>query len=632
MTTEQWESLVRRLEPEAREDPRGYGRKVAALAGLGYAVLGLSLVTLVALAALVVLLAIEGPGALLKLVVPIAALAWVVTRSLAVRLDAPEGIPLRENEAPALFRMVAEVNQQIDGPKIHRALVDASLNAGVVQNPRLGGLLGQRNYLVVGVPLMQALSPDEFRAVIAHELGHLSKNHGRFGAWIYRVRMTWALLLEALEEKRHWGSGLFRRFFAWYSPYFAAYTFPLMRAHEFEADRAAAEAAGPRPTATSLARLAFAARYVDQEYWPRIYEAVTSEPEPPRKAFSALAERLPSASAHRSAKAWFDDELAEPANGADTHPSLADRLRHLGCEPEEIFRAATSNGAATGRTAAQIYLGERETALANQLEEAWRDSVLPDWRERHREAQQNLRKLEELETRAERGVLSADDARALADLTYDFRGADEALPRFRELLERHPSDATANFAVGQLLLARGDDTGLRHLERAMENDPEAVVPACRSAFVYLTERGRQEEADRYHERAERQLETLEAASEERETVSAGDAFEPHGLTDDLVAELRQQLERHKEVQAAYLVKKAVQHLADEQPFYVVGIVPKHRFRQAWRDADDDSPSLAQRLAAELEAPFDFQVVVHHPRSELKDRIASVPRAEIFGRR
>lgn len=59
-----------------------------------------------------------------------------------------------------------------------------------MQHARLGVLGWHVNYLILGLPLMQAVSPEQFRAIVAHELGHLSRNHSRFAGWIYRVRLT----------------------------------------------------------------------------------------------------------------------------------------------------------------------------------------------------------------------------------------------------------------------------------------------------------------------------------------------------------------------------------------------------------------------------------------------------------
>jgi hypothetical protein len=50
---------------------------------------------------------------------------------------------------------------------------------------------------------------EQFKAVLAHEFGHLSKGHGRMANWIYRQRLRWSRLMTALEAAESWGVVLF---------------------------------------------------------------------------------------------------------------------------------------------------------------------------------------------------------------------------------------------------------------------------------------------------------------------------------------------------------------------------------------------------------------------------------------
>jgi Zn-dependent protease with chaperone function len=502
MTDDEFEALVRRLEPRARSDPKGYRRRVALLAGLGYAAIGLALAVVLALGALVVLFALSGPALLFKFLIPIVAIGWIVAKSLAVKLDPPEGMPLSRDEAPALHAMIDGVNAVVGGPKVQHVLVDATVNAAVVQIPRLLGLLGQRNYLVLGLPLAQALSPDELRAVVAHELGHLSGSHGRLGAWVYRVRATWFRLLDALEERESWTTALFRRFFEWYVPYFAAYTFPLMRAHELEADDAAAEAAGAVPTATALVAITVADRFTNGDYWPSLYAGARETSAPP-VAFTQLRDRLRGTRALESAQEWIGAELASEAGLDDTHPSLFERIRHLGLEPDDVV--AASNGGPLGLSAAEEYLGPAEDVLIGRLDAEWRAAVEDDWREAFADAERRRARLAELEAQT---ASSLDELREQAMLAQDFRSDDEALALFRQVLERDRDDAGAHYTVGRILLERGDETGLGHLDRAMELDEDATIPASALASSYLEEHGRGDEAGAYLERIERHMALL----------------------------------------------------------------------------------------------------------------------------
>jgi Zn-dependent protease with chaperone function len=617
-----WDALVRRLERQAHDDPSAYRKSVARFAALGYAYIALALVVLLGLAGVVVWLLIQHPGPLVKLLIPIAVVTWVVVRSLVVRIEAPDGIPIRPEDAPELYRTLDETNRAVRGPKVHEVLLDPQLNASVVQHPRAGGLLGSENYLVLGLPLLQALDPDEFRAVLAHELAHLSRAHGRFSTRIYRIRATWWQLLVALEEKKSWGTILFRRFFEWYVPRFNARTFPLMRMHEFDADRLAASAAGGENLARALGRLAVADRFLERRYWPTLYERAAQEPEPPRAAFAPLATEL--RQTPPEATTWLQQTLEEAADTADTHPAFAERLQSLGVDAD----ALRSLDGSRSESAAARFLGSGEAALAERLDADWRSAVASDWRAEYERAQEARRRLIELEGREN---LNDEELVELASLTDELGSPEAALTRWQAVVERRPEDGVARFAVGRLLLERGDDAGLEQLERAMEIDAEAVLPACELAHAYLQERGREAEADRYRARAERQSELFAAATAERETVTDEDVLDPADLPADVVERLRAQLARHAEVGRAYVVRKRVAHLGDEFPLYVVGVVPKHEWRHLWKETDDDDPSLAQRLADEIELPGDFHILVPGPRSSLKKRFERVPGAEVFSR-
>jgi Zn-dependent protease with chaperone function len=630
MNAEQWRSLVHRLEPEARENREAYARKVALLGALGYGVIAFALLTLMLLALGVFYVAITGAAVFAKLLIPIFALGFVLVRSLGVKIEPPDGIELRRELAPELFRMIDEVNAVVQGPKVHHVLMTDDANAAVVQIPRRGLVFGCRNYLLLGLPYMQAMSPEELSAVVAHELGHLSADHGRFGTWVYRVQATWWQLLASLERQRSWSTGLFRRFFEWYVPRFDAYSFPLRRQHEYEADAAAAGAVGALPVATSLLTATVAGRHLGQRYWPRLYTRATHEQEPPRTAFAAIASEVASARTGPDAPLWIESELRREPTAADTHPSTLQRIHHLGLTREEVVAAAERPGR---DTAAEAFLGATEHDIVEQLTHRWRSMIGEAWSERYSDAQEMLSRVRELNRRAVESELPLEDLRTLASLTDDLHGPEAAFDRYHDVLARDPDDAQANFVVGRLLLDRGDEAGLACLERAMSGDADCVVSACELAIEFLLQRGREQEAARFRTRGEQQLALVDAAGEERSSVSVDDDFVPHDLSPELVTHIRTVAEREGDVGKLYVVRRRTQHLDREYPFYVIAVVPKSHWRTIWRESsNDDKPSLADRVADELDLPVQFQLFVLGPRAgEIERRFGSYERSLVYDR-
>jgi Zn-dependent protease with chaperone function len=624
VTSDEFAALVRRLEPAARRHPAAYRRKVILFAALGYAFIAAALIVLAGLAGAIVYLVTAGFGLLvLKLLIPIAAVTWTIVRSLGVTIEPSRGVQLRREDVPALALMMDEVNERLRGPMVHAVLLTDDLNASVLQIPRRGWLFGSRNFVYLGLPLLQVLTPEETRGLVAHELGHLARR--RTSAFMYRLHARWSRLLESLEERRRLSTAIFRRFFEWYEPRFSAYSFPLRRAHEFEADDAAAAVVGKLVAATMLVTAEVGSGYLRSEYWPRLYEGASNAVTPPTTAFEPLRRLLPEARTHASAARWVDAELRREPGVADTHPSLAERLEHLGISAEEAVRAAAAN---EGPSGAHAFLGLAEEALTTAIDRLWRDDVRGAWMERNAAIRGAERRLYELELRARHSELRLEDLRDRADLTEEVHGKEAALPFYERVLELDPEDPTANFVVGEALLGRGEERGLRQLERAMDASVRAVIPACEAAASYLEEKGRDEEARRYRERAAEHARILEAAADERAHFTSEDDVLPHDLPADDLATIQHAVAQCPAVDRAYLVRKAVRHLP-EIPFYVLLAVPRRRLR---RKEAGFNRALVHELVTKLdEIPHELLVVVPARPRRFEPRLRQIPGAALFSR-
>src|SRR5947207_2286838 len=209
-----------------------------------------------------------------KLGLVVGALLLVVLRSLWVRLEPPTGEPLARPEAPAFFARLDRLVAGLHTPRVHRVLVTEDFNAAVMQLPRLGISGWYRNYLLIGLPLMQCLSGPQFEAVLAHELGHLSRGHARLGNWIYRLRRVWMRLDSALAQRPQLGSGAVRGVLHWYVPYFNACSFPLARRNEFEADASSVQLTSADSAAQALTNGSVIGSYLRERLaasWKRVY-------------------------------------------------------------------------------------------------------------------------------------------------------------------------------------------------------------------------------------------------------------------------------------------------------------------------------------------------------------------------
>jgi Zn-dependent protease with chaperone function len=599
MTDTQFDALVGRLEQQARQNPAGYKRRVLLLALLGNAYVGAVVaVVVVLLVGLVVAMVVFKKFALLKLLLVVGAFLWMVLKALWVEIDAPVGNEVTAREVPELFATIEDLGRRLGAPRFHHVLITDDFNAAVVQVPRLGLLGWDRNYLLIGLPLLKSLTVEQLKAVLAHEFGHLAKGHGRVGHWLYCQRLRWHRLLAALEAQRSRASFLFKPFLRRFAPYFNAYSFPLARADEYEADAIAARLTSPRAAAEALTGVNVVGCYLAERYWPDIHQQADDQPRPAFAPFVGMGPRVASEVDEASARRWLDQALAQPTTTSDTHPALRERLQALG-EPPCL--ALPPPGQAADRL-----LGEALEEITGRFDQIWQDAVLPSWQERHREVQEGRSRLAELTARHASGAeLTPQEAYDRATLTETVAGdADAALDQLRALHQRAPDQAAVCLSLGARLLARDDEDGCALLEQAIELDGTAAPQCCELLRDHHARHGRPEEAAAWHRRLVEHAERNEAAAEERSDVTLRDKFEPHGLPADAVAALAAQLRAIPDLRRAYLVRKRVEHFA-HRPLYVLGISVVGSFRLYPKEGGQ---AVVQRILETVELPGETLVL------------------------
>jgi Zn-dependent protease with chaperone function len=629
MTHEQFDALVRDVEAYARTHRRGYRARVAALALLGYAYVWLILLVCLALLVFLVWVAVATHTANIavgKLGLVLLVFVYAIGRALWVRFEAPLGVPLVEENAPAIFALVNDLCRELQTPRFHDILLTDDFNAAVSQQPRLGPFGWYRNYLMLGLPLMQALSPEEFRAVLAHELGHLSREHGRFGAWIYRVRVAWMRLTQQLEADRHWGYHLFAWFLKRWAPYFNAYSFVMAREQEYEADRFAGRVAGREEMGRALVALEVQGARLSRAYWPELFRRAAGLPEPPTGVFQSLRDTVRAPCAVEDGRRWLGAALNRRTGNEDTHPSLSDRLKALGVAPpapDTVLRGVAGPGAA------DHYLGAGLPDLANRVEALWREAVQPGWRAKHQADARGRARLTELEAKAAAGPLALPEAAERADLVLGLLGEEAAIEPLRAVLQLEPDHAAANYALGELLLDRHDESGVQHIERAVTRDPSARAQGYQRIWAFYEEGGRATEAADYRRRAWQQGDLLEMALPERQNVSGRDSFLPHELSEAELVPIRAAVAAAEDVAEAYLVRKAVTHMP-EVPLYVLGVtmrLPWYRYRSQTKEHD-----LVERLAKEVPLPGQWFVVALNDHTvKIRKKMKKIAGAQLVRR-
>jgi Zn-dependent protease with chaperone function len=157
----------------------------------------------------------------------------------------PPGPLLNPAGQPRLFAELRAVADAVGEVMPAEVYIAPEMNAGVLQR-------GRRRVMVLGLPLMQVLTVNEMRAVLAHEFGHYHGGDTRLGPWIYRTREA---IERAIRNASH-SSALLQLPFLWYGRLFMRVTQAVSRQQELTADALAARTFGARAMIDGLRALA----------------------------------------------------------------------------------------------------------------------------------------------------------------------------------------------------------------------------------------------------------------------------------------------------------------------------------------------------------------------------------------
>ncbi|MCX6896120.1 MAG: M48 family metalloprotease, partial [Verrucomicrobia bacterium] len=555
---------------------------------------------------------------------------WVALRTLLVRVPPPTGHELTRGDAPKLFAVLDDLQSKLRAAPFHRVYVVPDCNASVVQVPRLGVFGWSRNYLLLGLPLLDGLSPAELRAVLAHEFAHLSREHGRFSHWLYRLRRSWEDAFKQLSLPQVQGQVSFRplavKFVDWFWPKFNAHAFVLSRANEYEADALAAKFTGPQNIASALVRLRFLARQLEEKLWPEIWKSAHAQPTPPDDVFDQLRRGMVAGPTAEDRGRWLAEAFRVHTTNADTHPCLTERLRSVG----ELQRQKTAaiSGAAEVSAAAEIF-GPVLKKIRLGVQEFWRKEAETTWRSHHARAGALNQRLNSFTQAVPDPSTNADALWDKALVLINLRDENSVTPLLRQILTLRPDHPEANFHLGRILVGSGNPDGETHLNHLMEFDEAAVPSVCALLREHYRLNGRPDRMREIEARLDCHEKNQAASQRERSEAGPADTFISHALTSTELESLRNTLATEPELIQATLVQKQMKYFP-KQKFFVLCV----RRRKPWYRLPnhDRDCELINHISMAVKLPG--RVLVITPSGSfhaLAAKVCSVSNAEIWRR-
>ena len=399
-------------------------------------------------------------------------------------------------------------------------------------------------------------------------------------------------------------------FAKWYWGHLDAATIVLSRKHEIEANRVAARAMGNDTIIATLARLEVMHRAPTEEYWNELWRGSVLGAPLPAGLISGLSRKL---------QIWYDPEaakkavwnaLGEKTSIGATHPSLSETHGALGYtrsgRADQLNEIIEAVGDRNFTEAADRLVPEVLQHIGWVYDELWRLHLAPIWFVRNEQGKHYQAMLSEIQ--AETTPKSERSIQKLwreAWLTEEIYGRKSSLPLIRKVVERQPDHPTANLLLGEIQLEADDPDGATAVKKAMQGDPLLGAMAKQKLADYYWRTNDADSAARFEAEALNDQDELQLAMEERAMpIRRKDRFYSHHLSDEVVDNLRECLQKVDRVKRVYLVQKLTEHLR-EAPFYVVAIVP----RLGWLPNAEECGKLEFELSARCDLDASHRLIM-----------------------
>lgn len=621
---EQLTKLLEKIEKLFNKQTDSYKFRVAILAVLGYSyiILSFCLILLILCVLRKVIISTSSANMASNINWLTFLVSLSVLRLFIINIPKPKGIELKRQKAPNLFNLIDELTLTLNIPNFQHVILDDQVNAGVLQRPKFGFFGPSENYLILGLPLMQALSLEQFKAVVAHELAHLSGNHSRFSSWIYRLRKIWSTLAQKHHQSSQGYFSPYTWFFNWYNPFFQSYSFALARENEYYADSCAASWVGSKCKAEALINLSVTSYFLQQFFWPKIHHKAVEQNIPPEGTISSLLKELVGEEIRKNAALAINLDLAEQTSEQDTHPCLKERLDNLDYQIDWQNLSQLKQ-----RESTHYLLGESLNEFAKYLDRFWCQEVAEQWQQIYTKAQQQKNNFDYLLRKATKRNLTIEETYKLAYLTEILQTKEKAIPLYQEVISHDKFHPAANYQLGRIYLSIHNKQGISYLEKAIELDPAFIQISCHLLSRYYQNIGQIKLTKKFIILGNEGGNSWNKVAKKRRSLGEQDNFLPHLLPEAEIRQLSEQLGSFPEIKTAHLVRKKITDFPDK-PLYILGI--SRQFVKGRGANYQHDNQFKDRIETELNFSQEFKVVIFSGQNlQIRKNIYKVKGAGIY---
>jgi Zn-dependent protease with chaperone function len=295
--------------------------------------------------------------------------ALVSYRITQIKPKTPVGLTLPEDKAPELFKLVQQHHAYFKRPEIHRIVITANYELDIIKTPMWALPVWSTNTMVIGLPVLQSLSKEQFECVIARRIGQFSKRYNTLTNWLYQLRAIWQQYRVIYRKQNGFGFQPLKWYFAVYAPLYKMVSLHAARLDELNADTYAMELYNHEVVLEMITADALCRWYLQNQFWPAVYKIASVEKKSLPAPHAKMASAVQTIKNGDKLDSLIDKVYKEKPRPGDAIPSLKDRVKNIGHDKPYMKKQTTGN-------AAESYLGTSHKGVIDVIDKLWLKSFL----------------------------------------------------------------------------------------------------------------------------------------------------------------------------------------------------------------------------------------------------------------
>ncbi|RED53822.1 hypothetical protein [Aestuariispira insulae] len=541
-----------------------------------------------------------------------------VARLIQSSLPKTTGVPLPPGDTPALEQMIQESCLKTGNKPIKNLLITGDYQLEFLPLGSAGFWPVPRFTLVIGLPLLQSLSPLEFQSALIGELARHNQHGNRLGAWLYRWQQIFQHMRARKKNDKAFADAILRPFLDQFAPSFNALARFLVTEQIQTADKVAVKETGPDATAQSITSTYVSHKQYETVFWDDFYRRSYQNRYPKELPYDISSRFFASKAVRKHMAELAGGKIPQPRGHIEfAFRDLRGRLRDLRLHPQIPDRLNLS--------ADKSLLGDAEPGIRDALNMIWWQQSQPVWDACHSHYRTLSERQKELDTLYEDGQLTEEQWLEWADIARYLDGWDAAADIYETMLIQFPRNPEANYTAGWFRLHDRNLSGLQMLEIAIEETPALSIDICADAVELLEEMDDSALLGIWRQKLQHEKANFRLDLAERGRLLDSDILIEHDLGSQEMKDLIQAIAKIPEVEQAFLARKQITARPDS-PLYVLGVNGPN---SKWPSFGHDAVSA---LRGKLDLQFEaFVVPLNNKFKKLQRQFETMEHALIFNR-